>query len=217
MQVVRAKSERTRGIGVPARTLRVGVVVVCIALLAGCSTTGSSSVTSPSPSQSPQASASPSQSPQPSRPSLPPGPDPTSLVVGQDVPSFTGKTLAGAGFDLSSTRGKPTVVYLWADWCKTCLGPLAALNTASASQPGIAIVTVALQTDKSAVTTYLHGKGYHLPVVLPADSSALASSWGALSLPILVLIDANGRFMSAYTGALDPARLTSILQTAAGG
>ncbi len=207
MQVVRAKSERTKGIGVRAGALRTGVVVVCLTLLAGCSATGSSSATSPSPSL-------PSPT---SRPSRPPGPDPTSLVLGQDVPSFMGKTLAGASFDLSSTRGKPTVVYLWGDWCKTCLGPLAALNTASASQPGIAIVTVALQTDKSAVTTYLQGKGYTLPVVLPADSSALASSWGALSLPILVLIDANGRFMGAFSGAISSTRLTSILQTAAGG
>ena len=196
---MRAKIERAKGIG---------VVVVCLVLLAGCSNAGSSSANSPGPSLPSQASPT-------STPRRPARPSPTSLVVGQDVPSFTGKTLAGASFDLSSTRGKPTVLYLWADWCKRCLGALAALNTASTSQTGVNIVTVALQADKTATATYVHGKGYHLSVVLPADSSALASSWGALTLPTLVLIDADGRFVSAY-GAISSTGLRSILQTAAG-
>ena len=125
-----------------------------------------------------------------------------SVPLGDALPTFTGTTLAGDPFDLSSVRGKPTVLYLWADWCAPCTGaPLAAMQTAFDSRSDVNVVTLAWNADRSAIASFVRAHAYTVPVVLPEDPQAASKAWGGPDgIPALILLDASGRFVGAYEG-----------------
>jgi len=125
-----------------------------------------------------------------------------SVNAGDVLPTVTGTTLTGDPFDLSSTRGKPTVLYLWADWCAPCTGaPLAAMQTAFDSRSDVNVVTLAWNADRSAIASFVRAHAYTVPVVLPDDPQALSRTWGGPDgIPTLILLDASGRLVGAYEG-----------------
>jgi peroxiredoxin len=155
--------------------------------------------------------------------SVPPTqPAPTSLTLGEVVPSFSGKTLDGATFDLPDERGKPTLVYLWADWCRPCTDfPLDALDRASATANDLNVVTVGLQVDPSSISGFVRQNGYRFAVVLPDDPVSLNDRWGLQGVPTLVLLDAQGRFVAAYgawnSEVAKPSDLDAVLEALASG
>ncbi|MBI3648960.1 MAG: redoxin family protein [Actinobacteria bacterium] len=127
----------------------------------------------------------------------------TTLAIGQEVPTFTGTTKDGEPFDLSSLRGKPTVVYLWAQWCGPCTSfPLDVLDQAFSSRTDLNVVTVGFRDDPSSLGSFVQQHGLGFPVVFPdsAGDASIQQDWGLQGIPTLVLIDARGRFLGAYVG-----------------
>lgn len=125
---------------------------------------------------------------------------PTSLTPGGTPPDWSGNLLDGS-FDLASTRGKPTAVYFWADWCAPCVGaPLDALQQAFTTRSNeLSIVTIATSIDPATVERFVASHGYDFPVIEDA-ANTIGPTWGLTYTPVLVLLDAKGRFVGAYGG-----------------
>lgn len=134
-------------------------------------------------------------------PSAPPEPPPTSLTVGQPVPTFSGTDLGGATFDLAQLRGSPAALFLWAEWCPPCLGaPLDGLERARRADPSVSIVTIGMMTEPGALRSEVQRNGYGFPVVIPNDPDGLTKVWGTVGVPLLVLLDEQGRMVGSYGG-----------------
>ncbi|MBA3736977.1 MAG: TlpA family protein disulfide reductase [Actinobacteria bacterium] len=127
----------------------------------------------------------------------PPG-NVTSIEIGQVAPSFSGETLDGVPFELSATRGTPTLVYVWGEWCRPCVEfPLDVLDREFVSGQGVNVVTVAL-ADPPTLEAFVRKHGYRFPVVFPDDPSLKV--WDLRVVPTLILLDADGRLVGAYSG-----------------
>jgi cytochrome c biogenesis protein CcmG, thiol:disulfide interchange protein DsbE len=121
---------------------------------------------------------------------------------GDVLPSFTATTLDGRSVDLASTRGTPTVLYFWGDWCPPCIGtPLDALERVSRTRDDVNVVTVAVGMTPASVRAYVDDHGYTSAAVVLDDQHGSTNAWGGPDgVPTFVLLDASGRFVGAYSG-----------------
>lgn len=74
--------------------------------------------------------------------------------VGELAPDFSVPTLAGDSFSLSAQRGRPTVIYIMAYWCATCIPEARALAQIH-QEYGEAVSILALDIDPSSTTEAL--------------------------------------------------------------
>ena len=116
------------------------------------------------------------------------------LVVG-------GRNLANTAVRSDAYRGKVLLVVYWATWCKPCTEELPALQALYAQYRGrgFEILGVNLDLERTPVPAYISAHRItwatlHEPGGL---DSRLARQLGILSLPTMVLIDRQGRVISA--------------------
>lgn len=109
--------------------------------------------------------------------------------------------LAGSGLDgrpvtLESLRGKPVLVHYWATWCEPCKVDIAQIRElyAKYGPKKFAVVGIALDTDKSALAKFLAAKPIPWPQLHEAGGldGPLAEELGVLTLPTMILLDAQG-------------------------
>ena len=104
------------------------------------------------------------------------------------------KDAAGKELNLSSLKGKPVLINLWATWCAPCVAELPQLNQLAEQNPGLKVLTVNQDMDKlDRVAGFLSEKGgARLESWLNSDNS-LTFQFGAETLPATVYYDAQGR------------------------
>jgi hypothetical protein len=145
----------------------------------------------------------------PSNGSRTPGPVPgTTLVIGSPPPAWTGTTIGGTSFDVRAVRSPAALLLMWPS-----IGSGARVydtfNAAAAAHPGVTAVVVGLEEVGTMVGfTTLHPTS--LTVVADGDQT-IASAWGTLPIPEIVLIDAGGSVADVVRADLAPADLDAIL------
>lgn len=139
-------------------------------------------------------------------------PPPVDLAVGRVAPTWSGPLLDGGTLEIASLRGKPTVVYLWAEWCVPCIGaPLEAFDASfRARSREIAFVSLAWEAEADATRAVVVPAGYRFPVVLDPDG-AIGRRWGLRGIPTLVFLDPDGRFRGAILGPVGARDLDRLL------
>lgn len=154
-----------------------------------------------------------------------PPPPPTTLTLGEPVPTWTLPALGGGQVDLASLRGEPTIVYVWASWCEICAGsndttaadPLGAFDRAFVEHASaVALVSVASQDDHQAVAMLVDGGSYTVPVALD-DGGVVLKQWGSGAIPLLLVMDADGNFAGAYLGDLQGSDIRVIVDAVVAG
>src|ERR1041384_4560549 len=73
-------------------------------------------------------------------------PDPASVVVGSQAPTFALTSLDGATIDSSSLKGTPVVLNFWATWCQPCMTEIPELKQLAANSK-VKVVGIALDQD----------------------------------------------------------------------
>jgi peroxiredoxin len=138
-----------------------------------------------------------------------PGGQVESLAELPRAPDFSAERLEGGSrFELASLRGKPAILIFFLHTCPHCHEALGFLKKALGDLPEAArppLVGVSIMNRTSAVQESLQQEGLDFfPVVLDADAS-IRTAYGALqAVPVIFLIDAEGRIVSRTEGWSGP-------------
>ena len=119
---------------------------------------------------------------------------PQTQMVGKIAPDVSFTTADGKKVDLSSYRGKPLLIDLWATWCGPCLLSMPALNRiyVDARNKGLTVVTFDQDIAADDATEYLARHGYSWTNYHDTDKKVMRA-FKDESIPLTVLIDAQGK------------------------
>lgn len=123
-------------------------------------------------------------------------------MVGQSVPDVTFAGTDGKEISIGSYRGKPLLIDLWATWCAPCLAGLPSLNHIYEEfrNKGLQFISFDQEAeggnnrDAKAATKYLAQHHYAWKNFHDADRN-VATALQCDGLPLVLLIDANGRIV----------------------
>lgn len=121
---------------------------------------------------------------------------------GEAMPAMTLKDASGKSLALSSLRGTPTLVNLWATWCAPCVVELPTLDRLVDLQEGkLRVLTVSQDlsgTDKVAAFIKARGGDNLEPWIDPEGD--LGAKYGVQTLPTTILYDSQGREVWRFMG-----------------
>jgi len=104
----------------------------------------------------------------------------------------------------SDYKGKPLIINVWASWCGPCRAEMASLERLAGRFNGKQINIIGVSTDDSrhAAATFI--KQANLTFDNFLDRKLLLENMlGANTIPLTILIDANGRVLKKYRGAYE--------------
>jgi peroxiredoxin len=128
----------------------------------------------------------------------------TSDLVGKSAPSLNLTTLDGQDISLADLRKTHNVIVaFWASWCVPCRIEMALLkrfyNTARKTHDDLEVVAVSIDEDRAAAANY--AATAKLPFrVLVDTSQRVANAWHVGVIPLLFIVDKNGKVAFAHVG-----------------
>jgi thiol-disulfide isomerase/thioredoxin len=136
-------------------------------------------------------------------PAAPPA-APAPVAVGHVLPDVVMAGLNGPHRALSSYRGRPLIINVWASWCSPCRKEAASLERLAWSEAGSRYVMIGVSTDddRNAAMRWLRDSNATLSHYIDARLK-LEHMLGATSIPLTVLVDASGRVVARFQGARD--------------
>ena len=132
---------------------------------------------------------------------------PPSLVAeGHVLPDQMMAGLNGPHRPLSSYRGRPLIINVWASWCSPCRKEAASLERLSWSDAGSRYTVIGISTDddRNAAMQWLRQSNATISHYIDSGPRwTLEHMLGASSIPVTVLVDARGRVVARFRGARD--------------
>ena len=114
---------------------------------------------------------------------------------GSQLPDFVLTDPAGKKLDLQSLKGQPLLINLWATWCAPCVAELPALDKLVGTLNGKVRVLAVNQDsgEPQKAGDFLKQRGVTRLEPWLDPKNDLAFHFGAETLPVTVLYDAQGR------------------------
>ena len=134
---------------------------------------------------------------------------------GQELPALGFASLDGRTVQLSTFKGKPIVLNLWATWCPPCVREMPVLQRAQAEHPSVHFVFVNQGESADKVGGWLRARGFLMHNVLLDGTGQAGAAFKQRALPTTLFFDARGRLVSMRVGELSAATLTERLQALA--
>lgn len=133
------------------------------------------------------------------------------------APDFTVLDVDGNSVKLSDFFGKPIIINFWATWCGPCKSELPAFDNMYAKYGDEVHFIMLNLTDGSrdtveSVNAFVSDGGYTFPVYFDTTMEA-AYTYGAYSIPMTVLINADGQLVHSQMGAMAESTLEQYIQT----
>ena len=138
---------------------------------------------------------------------------PTLVPIGHPVPDFRMAGLNGPPRSLTSFKGRPLIINVWASWCSPCRKEAASLEQLAWSEKGAPYTIIGISTDDERSNALAWLKQSNATLSHFIDSAPhwpLEKSLGASSIPLTVLVDASGRVVGRFRGARDWASAESV-------
>ncbi|MBI4826987.1 MAG: TlpA family protein disulfide reductase [Nitrospirae bacterium] len=122
-------------------------------------------------------------------------------VIGSQATDFKIKDLKGNDVTLSSFKGKPVLLNIWATWCPYCRKERAELNELYKvyNAKGLVIISVANDRDIEKVKQYIKSNPASY-MVLSDEDGIVTDAYSVYGLPTNFLIDRNGVIKNKFTG-----------------
>ncbi len=136
-------------------------------------------------------------------PAMAAAPDtPSPVAVGRLLPDVVMAGLNGPHRSLSSYRGHPLIINVWASWCGPCRAEAASLERLAWGEAGSRYVVIGISTDDDRDAALKWLRHSNATVSHYIDSRlTLEHMLGASSIPLTVLVDAGGRVVARFQGA----------------
>ena len=131
---------------------------------------------------------------------------PPLVAVGHVLPDVVMAGLNGPHKPLSSYRGRPLIINVWASWCGPCRKEAASLERLAWSEAGSRYTVIGISTDddRNAARQWLrHSNATISHYIDSGPRWTLEHMLGASSIPVTVLVDAGGRVVARFRGARD--------------
>jgi len=114
--------------------------------------------------------------------------------------ALSGNTLDGKAVNLDQYRGRTVLIHYWATWCEPCKQDMLVLKQLQAKyvKQGFTLLGVNLDTDQSTAIIYLQSNPLSWPQMYEPGGldSRLATEFGILTLPTMILIDKDGKVIN---------------------
>lgn len=116
------------------------------------------------------------------------------------LPALTLYTVDGAPVELTSLKGKPTLLTVWAPWCGVCKAESDNVSRAARWLSGRAnVVSVATAfRDVSQVRSEMAAQGIDYPVLVAGED--FTEAMGVAAYPTLYVVNAEGQVVGSAQG-----------------
>lgn len=111
---------------------------------------------------------------------------------------------AGQTQSLASFKGKPLIINVWASWCSPCRSEMASLERLARKYSGkqFNVIGISTDDDRNAATAFIRQaklsfENFHDRHLI------LENMLGADTIPLTVLVDAEGRVLEKVHGAYE--------------
>ena len=129
---------------------------------------------------------------------------PGEVEVGDYLREATLRGFSGNTKKFSDFKGKPLIINVWASWCGPCRDEMGSLNRLASRYGGKQFNVIGISTDDDgrAAAAFIKKSGVTFENFL--DSKLLLENMlGANTIPLTVLVDANGRVLKKVRGAYE--------------
>ena len=136
---------------------------------------------------------------------------------GELAPDFSLTCLDGSTFRLSETRGRVTVLNLWATWCGPCVKELPAFDRLQQERPDtVSVLAIHSDLVTEDVEAWLADYDYSLAFAVDETGSVISALGGTAALPQTIILDASGRVTYNQVGSMTYEKLAALAAEAAG-
>jgi thiol-disulfide isomerase/thioredoxin len=126
------------------------------------------------------------------------------VPVGQLLRQATLQGLNGPPRQLSEFRGRPLIINVWASWCGPCRTEMASLERLAWRNEGREFAIIGISTDDFADQARDWLRHSNATISQYIDQGLqMEHMLGATTLPLTVLVDAQGRVLDKVHGARD--------------
>ena len=129
---------------------------------------------------------------------------PGEVKAGSYLREATLNGLDGKMKKLSSYRGKPLLINVWASWCGPCRAEMASLERLATRYNGKEFNVIGVSTDDYRHAAVLFIKQTGITFENFIDRKLLLENMlGANTIPLTIFVDANGRILDKVRGAYE--------------
>ncbi|MBV8210448.1 MAG: TlpA family protein disulfide reductase [Burkholderiaceae bacterium] len=129
---------------------------------------------------------------------------PGEVPVGGVLPDVTLQGLNGPARRLAEYRGRPLLINVWASWCGPCVEEMASLERLAWTDNRIAFSLIGISTDDypEKALAFLNRSNATIRQFIDHDQQ-MENLLGGSTIPLTVLVDANGRVLERIYGSRD--------------
>lgn len=123
--------------------------------------------------------------------------DGTVIRVGQEVPSFSVKTLKGDTFDIEKMRGKVVLINFFATWCGPCMKELPVVQPRvweKFSGRDFAMISIGREHTQQQLKAFNEKKGFTFPIA-PDPKREVYSKFATKFIPRNIIVDKKGEII----------------------
>jgi len=137
-------------------------------------------------------------------------------AIGKPAPPLEGPAIVeGERVDLTTYRGRTTLVNFWGSWCDPCRRELPRL--VDAEQAGTAVVGVAVEDSRRRAREMLAEYQAPWPSIDDPDRT-ISRRWGVGSgFPVTFVVDNDGVVRGQHIGEMSAADVAELIATATSG
>ena len=142
---------------------------------------------------------------------------PVGHEVGQQLQDFTLNCYDGSEFHLADTRGKVTIINLWATYCTPCIQELPYFSDLyQEHREEIAMIAVHPKLVTTDPEEFLSDKELAMPFATDTDGTVNEIVGGNGALPQTIVLNPKGEVIYNNSGSVTPELLAALLEDAEG-